>query len=92
MLEEKVFGDSLANHSSLASSVNGFLDAKTLRHYCRSVREKLLSNFPDYVRAAGLALAASRSFSETLLGTCAKVNGSIEYEARPLESERIAVA
>jgi hypothetical protein len=28
----------------------------------------------------------------TLFGTCENVNGSIEYDARPFESERIAVA
>jgi hypothetical protein len=27
-----------------------------------------------------------------LAGTCSNVKGSIEYDARPLESERIAVA
>ena len=44
-----------------------------------------------YVRAAGRLAAASRIVVSTLLGTCSKLNGSIEYEARPLDSERIAV-
>ena len=45
-----------------------------------------------YVRAAGFLEAWSRIVVRTLLGTCAKVNGSIEYEARPFESDRMAVA
>lgn len=45
-----------------------------------------------YVRAAGFDFAESRIFSATLFGTCSNENGSMEYEARPLESERMAVA
>ncbi len=45
-----------------------------------------------YVRAAGFFEAASRIVFRMLFGTCSNVNGSIEYEARPLDSERIAVA
>ena len=45
-----------------------------------------------YVRAAGLLLAWSRIVSSTLFGTCSNVSGSIEYDARPLDSERMAVA
>jgi len=40
----------------------------------------------------GSRFALSKMVASTLLGTCSNVNGSIEYEARPLESERIAVA
>ncbi len=43
-------------------------------------------------RAAGLPLAVSRMPATMLLGTGSKRNGSIEYAARPLDSERIAVA
>ena len=52
----------------------------------------VIGNIISYVRAAGFFAAASRIVVRTLLGTCAKLNGSIEYEARPFESERIAVA
>ena len=45
-----------------------------------------------YVRAAGFLPACSRMTLRTLAGTCSNVKGSIEYEARPLESDRIAVA
>ena len=41
---------------------------------------------------AGFDFAVSRMVARTLLGTCSNVSGSIEYEARPFESERIAVA
>jgi len=44
------------------------------------------------VRAAGFLAAWSRIVVRTLLGTCEKVNGSMEYEARPFERERMAVA
>lgn len=44
------------------------------------------------VRAAGLPFAASRMPATMLFGTGSKRNGSIEYAARPFDSERIAVA
>ena len=44
------------------------------------------------MRAAGLDFALSRIVARTLLGTCSNVSGSIEYDARPFDSERIAVA
>jgi len=45
-----------------------------------------------YVRAAGFLAAWSRIVVRTLFGTRSKVNGSIEYDARPFDSERMAVA
>lgn len=47
---------------------------------------------PDQARGAGLGLAVSRMVARILAGTGSKQNGSIEYEARPLDRERIAVA
>jgi hypothetical protein len=46
----------------------------------------------NQVRAAGFLAAWSRIVVSTLLGTCSNVSGSMEYDARPLESERMAVA
>ena len=45
-----------------------------------------------YVRAAGFLAAWSMIVSSTLFGTCSNVSGSIEYDARPFDSERMAVA
>ena len=47
---------------------------------------------PAYVRAAGFLAALSSIVVSTLFGTCSNVSGSIEYDARPFDSERIAVA
>jgi len=44
------------------------------------------------LRAAGLAFAVSKSFSAMPLGTGSKHKGSIEWAARPFDSDRIAVA
>ena len=44
------------------------------------------------VRAAGFDFAESRIVFKMLVGTCSKVSGSIDYEARPFDSDRIAVA
>ncbi len=46
----------------------------------------------NHVLAAGFLAACSRIVSSTLFGTCSNVSGSIEYDARPLDSERMAVA
>ena len=43
-------------------------------------------------RAAGFVFAVSRIPATMLDGTGSKQNGSIEYAARPLDNERIAVA
>ena len=45
----------------------------------------------NYERA-GLRAAPSCTCFKTFAGTCSKWLGSIEYEARPLESERMSVA
>jgi len=45
-----------------------------------------------YARAAGLGLAVSSNVARMLDGTGSKRNGSMEYEARPLDNDRIAVA
>jgi hypothetical protein len=44
------------------------------------------------VRGGGFLAAVSKIVFNTLVGTCSKVSGSIEYDARPFDSERIAVA
>ena len=88
-------------HHSLAQKPAEFGSFCRISGYKRKkVRELALPDFaklldiaaPVYVRAAGFLAAWSRIVSSTLLGTCAKVNGSIEYEARHFESERMAVA
>ena len=43
-------------------------------------------------RAAGFPFALSKIVATILFGTGSKQNGSIEYAARPLDSERMAVA
>ena len=58
----------------------------------RNLRSGWLVQNDFYVRAAGRLAAWSRIVSSTLLGTCSKMNGSIEYDARPFDSERMAVA
>jgi hypothetical protein len=45
-----------------------------------------------YVRAAGLSFARSMMPATMLAGTGSKRKGSMEYAARPLDRERIAVA
>ena len=75
------------------------LDAATIKavndafdqHVVVVFRDQQLSE-DDQVRAAGLFFAESNIVVSTLLGTCSKVDGSMEYDARPLDNERIAVA
>ena len=45
-----------------------------------------------YALAAGFLVALSNIVLRTLVGTCSKVSGSMEYDARPLDSDRMAVA
>src|SRR5438552_10031944 len=44
------------------------------------------------VRAAGFDFAESKIVFRMLEGTCSNVSGSIEYDARPFDRERMAVA
>ena len=65
----------------------------TLPSWLRHVqRPKPPAQATGQARAAGLPLALSRMPATMLFGTGSKRNGSIEYAARPLDSERIAVA
>ena len=90
-----VTGPSVTNSTCMSASLTFRLEIHATNKKVRKLSlpdiVKLIG-FAVYVRAAGFLAAWSKMVFKTLFGTCSNVNGSIEYEARPFDSDRMAVA